>query len=63
MDPLESRVRDYLQGPSYRPIKFAQLAKRIGVRKPQLEPLHALLNRMVDEGAIQFAESGRIEPQ
>jgi len=61
MDPLESRVRDYLQGPGYRPIKFAQLAKRIGARKPQLEPLNALLNRMVDEGAILFAESGRIE--
>ena len=61
MDPLESRVRDYLQGPSYRPIRFAQLAKRIGVRQSQLEPLQALLNRMVDEGAIQWAESGRIE--
>ncbi len=61
MDPLESQVRDYLQGPSYRPIRFAQLAKRIGVRQSQLEPLQALLNRMADEGAIQWAESGRIE--
>ena len=61
MDPLESRVRDYLQGPSYRPIRFAQLAKRLGVRQPQLEPLQSILNRMVDEGAIQWAESGRIE--
>ena len=61
MDPLETRVRDYLQGPSYRPIRFAQLAKRLGVRQSQLEPLQALLNRMADEGAIQWAESGRIE--
>ncbi len=61
MDPLESRVRDYLQGPSYRPIRFAQLAKRLGVRQTQLEPLQAILHRMVDEGAIQWAESGRIE--
>ena len=61
MDPLESRVRDYLQLPSYRPVKFAQLAKKIGVRKPQIEAFHTLLERLTNDGVIRFTESGRIE--
>ena len=61
MDPLESRVREYLQLPSYRPIKFAQLAKKIGVRKPQFEAFENLLDRLVHDGVIRFSESGRIE--
>lgn len=61
MDPLESRIRDYLQLPSYRPIKFAQLAKKIGVRKPQIEAFQSLLDRLVHDGVIRFTESGRIE--
>ena len=61
MDPLESRVREYLQLPSYRPIKFAQLAKKLGVRKPQIEAFENLLERLVHDGVIRFSESGRIE--
>lgn len=61
MDPLESRVRDYLQGPAYKPLKFAQLAKKLGIRHDSLEALDEILHRMLAEGAIQFAVSGRIE--
>ncbi len=61
MDPLESRIRDYLQGPAYKPLKFAQLAKKVGIRQENVEALDDLLHRMLAEGAIQIAESGRIE--
>ena len=46
MDPLESRVRDYLQGPAYKPLKFAQLAKKLGIRHDNLEALDEILHRL-----------------
>lgn len=61
MDPLESRLRDCLQSPAYKPVKFSQLAKKLGVARDNMETLSELLRQLSDEGAIRLGESGRIE--
>lgn len=61
MDPLESRLRDCLQSPAYKPVKFSQLAKKLDVQRDDLEALSELLRQLIDDGSARIGETGRVE--
>jgi ribonuclease R len=61
MDPLESRLRDCLESPVYKPVKFSQLAKKLGVERDDLEALSELLRQLIADGSARVSDSGRIE--
>ena len=63
MKQVEQQILEHIVQPDYKPIKAAQLAKKLRIAKSKLSAFHDTVEQLIDDGKIRANSNGRIRPR